>query len=644
MRVKIRKIWLLVSMMVFSSSTVLADDKLPLDAFAMLPTIKQIAVSPDGEKLGVIRSINKEGFYFLDIYETKKLEKKPKRYGSGVMEITSFLWVNDEKIYLSMRQNVKTANSNRWVQRATILDVKSGDMGQMIKPKQSGAGATSQRRDRGVEYIDRLPHDKNHIMLSFDFDGDSIDDMVKFNVKTYAMRPVFHGTSKFNAGLLLDKDGDIRGAVHFKPAQKTLEYYARLKGKTGWKKVGAYDPRSRETMGIYGFDSEDPDLLYVVANSGQNTTGIYTYDLRTDKLSEREFGLKSVDLQNVIQSTKKADYGKLLGFTYVTDRLKRYFVDGPTEALYKAVENLFPGKHISIRSRSEDDNAMIIYTEDDKDPGTYYLLLNKSELKFLGSTYPLLTAEHLSDVKYIKYRARDGRKIPAYVTYPKGDGLHPAIVLPHGGPWVRDVVIHDQWAQLLAHHGYLVIQPQYRGSTGYGMDHWMVADKQWGLTMQDDLDDAAKYLVDKGLADNDRLAIFGWSYGGYAAFVGSMRENNIYKCTVAGAGVSDLSRLRAAIFGSRIARISQRPTVYGVNPLDHVDKVNIPILVVHGDIDERVNISHSRDFVSKLKKLGKEHKYLEIKDLDHFSNRFSYEHKKQFYGELLDWLENRCFK
>lgn len=634
----------LFSMTLIASGAV-AQDKLPLDAFAMLPTIKQVSVSPNGEKMGVIRSVSKTGFYFLDIYDTKNLMKKPKRYGSDVMEVTGFNWVNDEKIFLGFRQNVKTANSNRWENRYIILDVKTGDMGEMIGARlKRTIGSNLRDRNTRIRVINRLPHDKNHILLALDIDNDRRGDVVKFNVKTYAMRPVFHGTTKFNAGLFVDQDGDVRGAVSFKPAQKILEYYARVKGSKKWKKIGAYDPRSRESFSSLGFDGANPNIVYISGNFGKNTTGIYMYDLVSDKMSERQFGLKSVDVGGVLQSTKVSDYGKLLGFSYTTDRLKRYFLDADTEALYKAVEGLFEGKQISIRSRSEDDSAMIIYTLDDKDPGTYYLLRNKAELKFLGMTYPLQTPEHLSRVKYIKYKARDGRKIPAYVTYPKGDGPHPTIVLPHGGPWVRDVVIYDQWAQLLAHHGYLIIQPNYRGSTGYGLDHWKVADKEWGLTMQDDLDDAALYLVEKGLADKGRLAMFGWSYGGYAAFVGSMRENNIYKCTVAGAGVSDLPRLRAAIFGSRIARISQRPTVTGVNPLDHVDKVNVPILVVHGDIDERVNVSHSRDFVAKLKQQGKDHKYLEIKGLDHFYSRFTYEHKNLFFRELLNWLDNKCFR
>jgi dipeptidyl aminopeptidase/acylaminoacyl peptidase len=150
--------------------------------------------------------------------------------------------------------------------------------------------------------------------------------------------------------------------------------------------------------------------------------------------------------------------------------------------------------------------------------------------------------------------------------------------------------------------------------------------------------------VEKGLADKDKLAMFGWSYGGYAAFAASMREDNIYKCTVAGAGVSDLNRINATLSSNRFLRILQRPTIKGISPLDQVEKVNVPIMVVHGDIDQRVPVEHSRLFVDQLKELGKEHKYLELEGADHFSNTLYYEHKIEFYTELVNFLQNRCFQ
>lgn len=272
----------------------------------------------------------------------------------------------------------------------------------------------------------------------------------------------------------------------------------------------------------------------------------------------------------------------------------------------------------------------MIFTQSANDAGSYYLITNKKKLDKIGEAHPAIDKAKLGDVKYITYKARDGRKVKAYVTIPKGKAPFPAVVLPHGGPWVRDTIIFDEWAQLLASSGYIVIQPNYRGSTGYGLDHWIAGDKNWGLSMQDDLDDAAMFLVNKGLATKDKLAMFGWSYGGYAAFAASMRENNIYQCTVAGAGVSDLNRINATLNDSRFLSILQRPTIEGVSPLAQVEKVNVPILVVHGDIDQRVPVKHSRLFVDELEDYDKDFKYVELKDADHFGDYLFYEHKKSF--------------
>jgi len=293
-------------------------------------------------------------------------------------------------------------------------------------------------------------------------------------------------------------------------------------------------------------------------------------------------------------------------------------------------------------SRSDDDNVLVLNVSADDNPGSYYIVTNKQKLTKIGDRLPFIDKSKLGTVKYISYKARDGRNIKAYVTIPATKGPHPAVVLPHGGPWVRDSIIFDDWAQLLAYHGYVVIQPNYRGSTGYGLEHWIAGDNNWGLKKQDDLDDAAQYLVEKGLATKDKLALFGWSYGGYAAFAASMRENNIYQCVVAGAGVSDLSRINATLNENRFLSILQRPTISGVSPVEQVDKVNVPILIIHGDIDSRVPIKHSRDFVSELEKYKKDFKYIELEDADHFSDSLFYAHKKEFYTELLSWFDNKC--
>jgi dipeptidyl aminopeptidase/acylaminoacyl peptidase len=606
----------------------------PLDAFAMLPAMTQASLSFDGKKLAIIRATSIDGDYVVEIRSTADLSAEPVTLGASRMEVTGINWLNNEKILVNFRQNIQDGNSNYWVTKAAIVNADGKGDWRIPFPKENRANYT---------VMDVLPDDPNNILLTYDINDNRIPDVVKFNINNGSTKTVMRGNDKISGGFVADAEGEIRAGSGYDAASNTIKQYARLAGDDEWREIFSNSPENRENWEFLYFNAANPDEVYVNANLGNDTTGIYLYNIRTGEYSERLFGLESVDASSVMLSSKTADRGKLLGFTYTGKYLTRYFVDANEEALYQGIAALFTDKEISLVSRADDDNAIVIRTSSPKDPGSYFLLTDKKKLDFLGERYPLLKPEYLSDVKYVKYSARDGRKIPAYVTIPQGKAPFPAVVMPHGGPWARDESVFDDWAQLLASHGYIVIQPQYRGSIGYGLDHWKAGDKKWGLEMQDDNDDAAMYLVDKGLAKKDKLAIFGWSYGGYAAFAGSMRDNNIYQCSIAGAGVTDLSRINATLFGAnRFGRIRQAPTVKGLSPIEFADKVNVPLLIVHGDIDQRVPVIQSRLFVDKMKELKKDFKYVELEGADHFSNTLYYRHKTEFYTALLDWLENKC--
>jgi dipeptidyl aminopeptidase/acylaminoacyl peptidase len=221
-------------------------------------------------------------------------------------------------------------------------------------------------------------------------------------------------------------------------------------------------------------------------------------------------------------------------------------------------------------------------------------------------------------------------------------------VVPHGGPFVSEVVSFDTWGQMLANHGYMVLQPQYRGSRNFGLEFYksaFVDGGQGGKKMQDDLDDGALHLVEQGMAAADRLAMFGWSYGGYAALVAAARSPQIYQCAVAGAGVSD-NLLQVNYYRDRL-RGAQREEQLGmwiesVSPIEHAGDVNIPLLIIHGSVDQRVPVDHSNRYRKALERSGKSYEYVELEGADHFSNTLTYDHKVKFFSELLEFLDNDC--
>ncbi len=606
-----------------------------IESFAVLPAVQQVRVSDDGKRMIIMRSTSKNGDYIIEVRDVNNLSADPVLLGADKMEIQGASWLNNDKILVNFSQNIQDGARNYWVSKAAIVNADGTGNWKVPFPKDNFAR---------FNVLDSLPQDPDHILITYDINNNRYPDVIRYNINNGLTKTILRGNQKLSGGFIPDPDGEIRAATGIDRATTSIIQYARLPGESDWKEVKVVSATEREEFQFLYFSSENPEEVYVRASNGKDTAGIYTLNIRTGEYSERLFGLESVDSGGVILSQKMEDRGRLLGFRYTGKQPTMYYLDEYEQSIHDGVKALFPKKHVSIQSRSEDDNAMILFTQADNDPGTYYLLKDKKELKTIGERFPLIDREKLGDVKYVKYKARDGLTIPAYVTIPKvGKKPFPTVVMPHGGPWVRDEIIYDEWAQLLASHGYLVIQPQYRGSTGYGLNHWKAGDKLWGLAMQDDKDDGALWLVKKGLADPDRLAMFGWSYGGYAAFAASMREDNIYQCAIAGAGVSDLDMIGANINGSRFGRLLQGPTVKGISPLDHVDKVNIPILVIHGDIDQRVPVEHSRLFVEEAQKHGIDHQYIELEGADHFYNTLYYDHKSTFYPALVNYLDNTCF-
>jgi dipeptidyl aminopeptidase/acylaminoacyl peptidase len=303
--------------------------------------------------------------------------------------------------------------------------------------------------------------------------------------------------------------------------------------------------------------------------------------------------------------------------------------------------------NISIPSRSRDGNTMTVLNTGPRDPGTYYMLKD-GKIEAAGSRQPLLESANLADLKYITYKSRDGLKIPAFLTVPNGEPPYPLIVLPHGGPFVQETVIYDEWAQMLANNGFLVLQPQYRGSHGYGEEFYKIAFNQGGqggYKMQDDKDDGALYLVEQGLADPDRMAMFGWSYGGYAALVAASRTPQIYQCVIAGAAVSDPNmQVNYYRFELRGTPALEQINMWddSISPIKEVEKVNVPMLLIHGDVDQRVPLDHAKKYRKLLDKYNKNYKYVELEGADHFSSTLFFDHQIELYESMIDFLENDC--
>lgn len=318
------------------------------------------------------------------------------------------------------------------------------------------------------------------------------------------------------------------------------------------------------------------------------------------------------------------------------DQYTRYaYFDPAFKASWEKIERTFRGQRIFPQDWSADRQKVVVLVEGAENSGTYYFVdLAAKRADIVGEAYPQVTAEHVGPVKPYSFKASDGREIPGFLTLPPGKadakGL-PLIVHPHGGPQAHDQLTFDWWPQAMASRGYAVLQPNFRGSTGYGLEHLQAGYGQWGRKMQSDLSDGVRALAAEGVIDPKRVAIVGASYGGYAAMAGVTLDSGVYRCAVAVAGVSDLGRMlerEADDAGdkSETTRYWKRfmgasgprdPALTAISPALQAAKASAPILLIHGKDDTVVPYQQSVFLADALRKAGKPVELVTLKGEDH---------------------------
>lgn len=629
----------------------------PVEVWSLRNVVSSVQISPDGKHLLVLVNKSKEGENLLEIYKTDDLSQPIRRLNADPMEMTSARWVSDNHIFGGAWKVVRKTVKN------PEEDVRSYKSWAYNLEKNKFAEAKG-----GFNIVNSLPDEPNKVLIStgtINRGGTGVDPFAAFRPRSYykfdlnkgTKSLVLKGNEKYPTASF-DNKGNPRFTSGLDPDTNEQISYYRLPGDSSWKEFGQrYDLDDHENLyrvlggiqGLAGFKHDDPNIGYIIDDRGEDKAALWEFDFNTGQFGKKLYSNPDADVMGIqTHSMSWAGNDKLVAARYSGAKRERHWFDMEEKALHDSLASKIPNAHqVTISSRSRDGNTMVVVNSGPKDPGSYWLVKDGKMAK-VGSRNPLVKASQLSDVEFIKYPARDGKMIPAYVTKPKGPGPHPLVVMPHGGPHVNEIVGYDEWGQLLANAGYMVLQPQYRMSVGWGRDHFDSAYGEHGLAMQDDKDDGAMHLVKKGLVDKDRMAMFGWSYGGYAALVATTRENNIYQCAIAGAAVADPKKvyMKRSAPGSPKALDdwSQRRGMIGINPINEVSKANIPLLMVHGDVDARVMYFNYKDYKKAMEKAGKndQAQYLTLKGADHFSATLMYEHQEKFYTKLLDYLEKDC--
>jgi dipeptidyl aminopeptidase/acylaminoacyl peptidase len=628
-----------------------AADPYPLDYWARRDAVTGVSLSPDGSQFALTRILERGGNPIIELYDSDNLDKDPVRIDSSPMEIMPGIrWIDDNVFLFGTRQQVRE-------------QIKGFNQGTYKRQNVKYDGSAKKPIDRirqdyfSVEGL--LPNKKNKILISVQ---EGVPDGMQSGGSTIRPRAYYEYDLKRNRKKLLmrgkialgniqfDQDGNATHAFGYDIRTNEYTYHWRPKGTKDWEEMYRLHRDSFETFRPISPDPVADNHFLVIAHNGYDKSGLWSFDAKNQKFSEALYRRNDVDSGGTFGHSNRLSNGDdIAGVVWCKDECYREFFDPNEEALYRQLESIIPNADkIYITGRSQDGNTLIVANLSPRDPGTYYLIRNGRVSKISGRK-PYLEYDQLADVNYVTYKARDGRDIGGYLTVPNGDGPFPLIVMPHGGPYVSETTdTFDEWSQMLANNGYMVFQPQYRGSKKYGLEFYKSAfinGSEAGHAMQDDKDDGALYLAKQGLVDPDRMAMFGWSYGGYAALVAASREDQIYQCVIAGAAVTDpemqVDYYRYRMEGAQ--KLEQLTTWDGaISPINEVTKVNVPLYILHGDNDQRVPPEHYYKYVKELEKEKIPHKKVLLEGADHFGNTLFYRHKMTLYKSMLEFLADDC--
>ncbi|MDA8589643.1 prolyl oligopeptidase family serine peptidase [Luminiphilus sp.] len=628
-----------------------AADPYPLDYWARRDAVAGVSLSPDGSQFALTRILERGGNPIIELYDSDNLDKDPVRIDSSPMEIMPGIrWIDDDVFLFGTRQQV----------REQIKGFNQGTYKrQNVKYDGSAKKPLGRIRQDYFSVEGLLPDKKNKILISVQ---EGVPDGMQSGGSTIRPRAYYEYDLKRNRKKLLmrgkialgniqfDQDGNATHAFGYDIRTNEYTFHWRPKGTKDWEEMYRLHRDSFETFSPISPDPVAENHFLVIAHNGYDKSGLWSFDAKNKKFSEALYRRNDVDSGRPFGHSNSLSNGDdIAGVVWCKDKCHREFFDPTEEALYRQLESIIPNADkIYITGRSKDGNTLIVANSSPRDPGTYYLIRNGKVSKISGRK-PYLEHDQLADVDYITYKARDGRDIGGYLTVPNGDGPFPLIVMPHGGPYVSETTdTFDEWSQMLANNGYMVLQPQYRGSRKYGLEFYKSAfinGSEAGYAMQDDKDDGALYLAKQGLVDPNRMAMFGWSYGGYAALVAASREDQIYQCVIAGAAVTDpemqVDYYRYRMEGAQ--KIEQLTTWDGaVSPINEVNKVNVPLYILHGDNDQRVPPEHYYKYVKELEKEEVPHKKELLEGADHFGNTLFYRHKMILYKSMLEFLSDDC--
>ena len=609
----------------FAAITASAQALIPAEDFARRPKLDRLTFSPDGKKFAALEESKGRMNLIVGDFSGGPV-KQITSYESN--DVTGYRWISDKRLVFSLI-DLKGGLATQRGGGLFAVDADGHDGRALSQTLQKCINDVS-FICRQTEFFQRVRGSEDEIIAVSNERVLDSPDLVRLDTRT-GKRTVL---TDVNPGRVVEwvVDRNLAPRAAMSNDGKLLEstFWYRESDTRPWQKIATFkfgEPRFEPL----NFDADG--TLYVRSNLATgDKMALHKFDPMTGLPGEKLASHPDADLHE--PPIIDFDSGKLIGLRVDADKPSVVWLEPSRARLQATIDQVLPGAVNTLRLLP--DKKAFIISSSGSDPGTYYIFdEDKRSLREVARPRAWIKPEQMGRVEPIRYKARDGLEIPAYLTLPAGKPAKnlPLMVWVHGGPWARDDYEWDSEAQFFASRGYAVLQPNYRGSIGFGRKHFNASLKQLGQSMQDDVTDGVRKLIADGTVDAARVCIGGASYGGYATMMGLVREPSMFKCGINVVGVVDLkwwidigytdfNSFDAETSTAFLTRTVGDPVADAAmmeanSPRLHADKIKAPVLIIHGGGDRRVPIAHAEAMRDALKAYGKEYEWLVFLDEGH---------------------------
>ena len=607
------------------ATTIPIPPKISVEDFMKNSEKRTFRISPDGKYISYLAPHNKRMNIHVKAIDSDSIIRVT---SVEDRDIAGYFWANNDRLVY-------------------IRDQGGNENFHLFSVNKNGNDEVDLTPFEGVraQIIDDLEDNQEEMIIELNNRIPQVFDPYRINITTGEMELLYENPGNIT-GWDTDHDGKLRLAYVTNGVDTSILY--REKETDDFKEVISLN--FKQTLSPQFFDFDNGNVVYAVSNLGRDKAAVVKYDLKENKEIEEIFIDNEVDVDGINYSNKRK---VLTSITYTKDKLNRKFLDNETKNLFdKLNSELGSNNEYYVTSSNKEEDVFLIYVSNDKSRGSYYYFdKNSDKLDKMADLSPWLNPDHLASMTPISYTSRDGLKINGYLTLPVGREAKnlPVIINPHGGPWARDNWGFNSEVQLLANRGYAVLQMNFRGSTGYGKEFLEISFKKWGQEMQNDITDGVHWLIDEGIANPDRIAIYGGSYGGYATLAGITNTPDLYAAAVDYVGVSNLFTFMETIppywepYKEMLYEMVGNPNtndsimMRANSPVYHVDKIKAALFVAQGANDPRVVQAESDQMVEAIEKNGVNIQYMLKEDEGHgFRNE---ENRFDFYNAMTEFLE-----